>query len=274
MTESYGVLTVGSVVSGTVAVGQRVTGAGVLLPITAIDANISGSGNGSTWLVNNAQTVGGPGGESMTMLATPLVVNYNSLGERNFFEIQPNGQFGYDYNQSTLRLRQRPPRTDGPDASVASPRSSTGGAARSATAYMNNLVQGESTPVRSVPGDVANAGAVGPEYSARSRGGRSRRKSLYLLESSRLKPPRQQQDRARRRRIHQAHTTARRSAAGALAAPGTYIPVTGATSAAAEIEDAAGSYSLAGASAPTLAQPGYYVPTAGATSETPDDPGY
>ena len=35
-----------------------------------------------------------------------------------------------------------------------------------------------------------------------------------------------------------------------------------------------GSYSLAGASAPTLAQPGYYVPTAGASSETPDDPGY
>ena len=36
----------------------------------------------------------------------------------------------------------------------------------------------------------------------------------------------------------------------------------------------AGSYSLAGASAPTLAQPGYYVPTAGASSETQDDPGY
>ena len=59
-----------------------------------------------------------------------------------------------------------------------------------------------------------------------------------------------------------------------LAAAGTYIPVTGATSSAAELVDPAGSYSLAGASAPTLAQPGYYVPTAGASSETPDDPGY
>ena len=38
--------------------------------------------------------------------------------------------------------------------------------------------------------------------------------------------------------------------------------------------DPAGTYSGAGASAPTLAQPGYYVPTAGASSETPDDPGY
>ena len=42
----------------------------------------------------------------------------------------------------------------------------------------------------------------------------------------------------------------------------------------AEIVDPAGSYSLAGASAPTLAQPGYYVPTAGASSETPDGAGY
>ena len=38
--------------------------------------------------------------------------------------------------------------------------------------------------------------------------------------------------------------------------------------------DPVGSYSLAGASAPTLAQPGYYVPAAGASSKTPDDPGY
>ena len=58
MTETYGVLTVGAVNSGTVAVGQEVTGAGVL-PLTAIDANLSGSGPGSTWLVDNAQTVAG-----------------------------------------------------------------------------------------------------------------------------------------------------------------------------------------------------------------------
>ena len=43
ITETYGVLTVGSVTSGTVAVGQEVTGAGVL-PLTAIDGNLSGSG--------------------------------------------------------------------------------------------------------------------------------------------------------------------------------------------------------------------------------------
>ena len=53
MTETYGVLTVGAVNSGTVALGQEVTGAGVL-PLTAIDGNLSGSGPGSTWIVNNA----------------------------------------------------------------------------------------------------------------------------------------------------------------------------------------------------------------------------
>ena len=78
----------------------------------------------------------------------------------------------------------------------------------------------------------------------------------------------------------------RRSAAGAsapkLAAAGTYIPVTGATSSGAEIVDPAGAYSLAGASAPTtdpadrhsaagasaptLAAPGAYIPVTEATS--------
>ena len=78
----------------------------------------------------------------------------------------------------------------------------------------------------------------------------------------------------------------RRSAVGAsaptlAAAPGAYVPVTGATSAAAEIVDPDGAYSLAGASgattdpvdrhsagasAPTLAAPGAYIPATGATS--------
>ena len=58
------------------------------------------------------------------------------------------------------------------------------------------------------------------------------------------------------------------------AAAGTYIPGSGAISATAEVTDFAGTYSLAGASAPTPAQPGYYVPTPGASSETPVSHGY
>jgi len=49
-------LTIGTLVSGTIAVGQLVTGAGVAAG-TYITANLSGSGNGSTWTVSVSQTV-------------------------------------------------------------------------------------------------------------------------------------------------------------------------------------------------------------------------
>ena len=48
--------------------------------------------------------------------------------------------------------------------------------------------------------------------------------------------------------------------------PGTYIPLTGSTSIAAEILDPQGTYSGAGAASPTLADPGTYIPVTGATS--------
>jgi hypothetical protein len=77
LTESYGVLTVGSASSGTVAVGQQVTDAtGGVLPNTAIEANLSGSGAGSRWVVNQAQTVLG---ENMTMTGAPLQVTYQNI---------------------------------------------------------------------------------------------------------------------------------------------------------------------------------------------------
>ena len=47
---------------------------------------------------------------------------------------------------------------------------------------------------------------------------------------------------------------------------GTYIPLTGSTSIAAEILDPQGTYSGAGAASPTLADPGTYIPVTGATS--------
>src|SRR5271165_7168491 len=78
LTETYGVLTVASIGStspGPVNIGQQVTGAGIL-PLTAIEKNLSGSGNGSTWVVNNYQSVKG---ESMTMTAAPLQVNYSHV---------------------------------------------------------------------------------------------------------------------------------------------------------------------------------------------------
>ena len=104
MTETYGELTVGSVTKGSVAIGERVTGAGVP-PLTAIDANISGNGPGSTWVVNNALNVAGNPGD-ITMTAPSFTVEnqfYVGATENNdFFEIQPNGVFGFDLNPSSL----------------------------------------------------------------------------------------------------------------------------------------------------------------------------
>ena len=250
MTETYGVLTVGSVNpgSGPVAVGQEVNGTGVL-GLTAIDGNLSGSGPGSTWLVNNYQTVGSENmTENMTMTPAPLVVNYNSIGgattKRHFFEIQPNGDFGYDYNQSSLGYM------DGTAAAAlgltqasGALLSSTGGASplasplASATAYMNNLVQNEYNQFGSFQATWETLAQLDPEYLGDLAAWAQSNGDLYtfLSQSTTTTPP-----------------------AGSSAA----------------VIDPPGTYSGPGASAPTLAQPGYYVPTAGATSETPDDPGY
>jgi Protein of unknown function (DUF3383) len=143
MTESYGVLTVGSVTSGTVSVGQQVTGAGVL-PLTAIDGNLSGSGPGSTWLVNNAQTVAG---ENMTMTATPLTVDYVPVvgANRDYFNVQPNGGFGYDLNPSSLSYMSGTAAAALGLTKASGALDSTPGGIPSAAAYMNNLVQNENS---------------------------------------------------------------------------------------------------------------------------------
>ena len=104
LTETYGVLTVGSIGAtspGPVAIGQQVTGPSVL-PLTAIEANLSGSGAGSTWLVNYAQTVGS---ENMKMTGAPLSVVYTPVTgateSSGSFSIQQNGDFLYSSSSET-----------------------------------------------------------------------------------------------------------------------------------------------------------------------------
>ncbi len=75
LSESYGILTIGTVNSGTVAAGQEVTGSGVAAN-TAIGANISGSGAGSQWVVDLTQTVKP---EPLTTKAAPLQVYYHHV---------------------------------------------------------------------------------------------------------------------------------------------------------------------------------------------------
>ena len=271
LTESYGVLTVGSVTSGAVAVGQEVAGAGVA-PVTAIDGNLSGSGPGSTWVVNNAQTVAG---ENMTMNATPLGVALVSVvgatENSDYFKIQPNGSFGYDHNPSSLSYMSGTAAAAlGLMQASGAVNSTPGGALPSPSAFMNNLVQIENGQF----GSFQMYGIVqqGPNIQGSMAAWAQSTDGLYTFSS---------QTNTTSPAGSSAPTTdpaGTYSLAGAnaptLAAAGTYIPVAGATSAAAEIVDSAGSYSLAGASAPTLAQPGYYAPTPGASSETAVDPGY
>jgi hypothetical protein len=273
MTESYGVLTVGAVTSGTVAVGEKVTGAGVQTanPITAIDANISGSGSGSKWLVNNAQTVPA---ENMTMTATPLVVNYISLGgatePRNFFEIQPNGQFGYDYNQSTLSFASGTLADELylTQASYALD-SFYGGRLPAAPAFMNNLVQSEYSQFGSFQATWETLARLDPNYLGDLAEWAQSTGYLYtfLNQWTNTTSPAGSS-------LPMADPPGTYSGPGASAPtidpPGTYSGA----GASAPTEDPAGTYSLAGASAPTLAHAGYYVPTAGASSKTPDDAGY
>ena len=110
MTETYGVLTVGAVDSGTVALGQEVTGPGVPGGFEAIDKYLGGSGQGSQWILKYAPTGGTVTGD-MTMTATPLQVDLNwdnqSITGNNgapndFYDIMPQGSFGFDHNPSTL----------------------------------------------------------------------------------------------------------------------------------------------------------------------------
>ena len=270
MTETYGVLKVGAVNSGTVALGQEVASADIP-PLTGIEYNLSGDGPGSTWIVNNApaQTVTG----DITTTAPPLLVNWNgnnnpiigATENNDFFEIMPNGSFGFDQNPSSLsyasgtaaaalRLTQKREAID----------SSPGGQEPTTAQYMDDTVSGygqfgsfETDIPRAAPALAAWAQSTGykfiPTLAAKS--------TPPAGSSLPTKDP--------------AGTYSGRGASAPTpAAPGWYIPVPGATSARAEIEDPAGSYSLAGASAPTLAQPGYYVPTPGMSYETPDDPGY
>ena len=274
MTETYGVLTVGSVSSGTVADGEEVTDkTGNVLSYTAIEDNLSGSGAGSTWLVNNAQTVAS---ESMTMTAAPLQVGYltvtGATENSNYFYVSQNGNFAFDSSSlSYMGGTAAGPLglTQASGAFVSSP----GQIVTDPSAWMNNFVQNESDQFGSFQTDWTQLAQLAPEQQdaleawAQSTGGQFQ----FLQNYTGTTPPAGSSTGT----VDPAGTY---SGAGAsaptLASAGTYIPAAGATSVEAEITDSAGTYSLAGASAPTLAQPGYYVPTAGASTETPDDPGY
>jgi hypothetical protein len=240
MTDSYGVLTVGSVSGpGAVAFGERVPGVGVQSdnPMTAIDGPGPWPG---TWLVNNAPAEPiGP--EDLTMTATPLVVNYNSLGgatgKRNFFEIQPNGAFGYDYNPSTLSFASGTVAdelllTGGSPGAIDS---FHGGKLPPASAYMSNVVQNEYSQFGSFQATWETLAQLDPSYLGNLAIWAQSTGDLYTF-------------------LNQWTNT--------TLPAGSSLPMT----------DPAGTYSGPGASAPTLDPPGTHSGP-GASAPTPDMPG-
>ena len=168
MTETYGVLTVGSVISGTVAVGEKVTGAG--------DSSDDGNRRQSErqrprkHLAGQQRPNGRRSlGESMTMTATPLVVNYNSFGgataRAQLFRNSAKRSVRLRLQFIDIELRQRRGggRT-GPDASVGSARFLPGGTLQSAAVFMNNLVQTEYSQFGSFQATWETLADLDPEY--------------------------------------------------------------------------------------------------------------
>jgi hypothetical protein len=264
MTESYGVLTVGSV-SGVVADGEQVTGAGIL-PDTAIQSNVSGSGAGSQWIVNFAQTVTS---ENMTMTGAPLSVLYTAITgattNSGYFSIQQNGYF--NWNTASLTCAW------GTAAAALDLTKKTGawlqtpGENITSEAAFMSMVEGEDPHFGSFQATWPQLAELDPQaQAALAEWAQSTNGQFQFLNDTSTAPPAGTSTAT----IDPAGTY---SGAGASAptpaAPGTYIPNAGATSPAAEITDPVGYYSLAGASAPTQAQPGYFVGTTGASTETP-----
>jgi hypothetical protein len=146
LTETYGVLTVGAVTSGTVAVGQQVTDpTGHVHPLTAIESNLSGSGNGSKWVVDTAQRAAS---EAMTMTAAPISVNYRAITGATensaAFWIEQNGNFPVvsstmTYASGTAAASLRLTSSSG--AYLSTP----GQLVTSPSAWMNNLVENENS---------------------------------------------------------------------------------------------------------------------------------
>ena len=267
-TANWGVMTVGDVTSGAVAVGQQVQGNGVL-PLTAVVSNISGSGAGSQWLVSKAQSFQG----NINTTAVPFTVETQSATDSNgnftnyFFEVQPNPYFGYSFRPSDLSYAGGTAAdalglTEPSGALDASP----GGIKELINAMMNNPLYGDFG-----------------QYQADNRGRFIQQLSNWQTTTKGLGHlflPNNfgtQQAGASAPITDPAGTW---SAAGASApildkpgtwsGPGASAPIL----ALATTSTFVGEYvPQAGSSAPTLCDPGYYCPRDGMTKELPIPPG-
>ena len=208
------------------------------------------------------------------MMAAPLTVgNYSAIGataNNDFFNVSTNGEFGYDNNPSSLSYMGGTAAAALGLTQASGARDSTGGKVPPPTAFMSNLVQNENGQFGSYQTTLRPQAHEDPLYEDGLAAWATDGPYTFLSQTTYTSPAGSSTP-----TTDPAGTYSGRGApAPTPAAPGTYIPVTGATSAAAEVTDQPGTYSLADASKPTLAQHGYYVPTQGASFETPDSPGF
>jgi hypothetical protein len=189
LTETYGVLTVGSVSSGKVKIGQEVAGvAPAGSPPTAIETNLHGSGAGSTWVVNNAETVAP---ESLTMTGAPLNVLYNAVtgatANSGAFTIQQNGNFNYASSSLTY-AGGTAAESLGLTQAAGAFLSSTGQIVTSASDWMDNFIQNFSDQFSSF--QIQNPGGPVPgEQSALEAWAQSTGGQYEFLNSELTTPP-------------------------------------------------------------------------------------
>lgn len=134
MTETFGILTLGTT-TGTVEAGDELVGPGIPAD-TAIVSPWGTSGN--QWLVNNAIDITG----DWKIIAPPLYVLDRAIHgdtvNHDFFDISPQGAFGFDQNPSTLTYAHgslaADLRLDRPDGAILS---SPGGQHESIDNFMN-----------------------------------------------------------------------------------------------------------------------------------------
>jgi hypothetical protein len=263
MTETYGMLTIGGVKSGTVSTGLEITdAANDIAPNTAIDYNLSGTtGAGSQWVVNNAQSWSA---SQAALKAPPITVSedgngvpiYGKTAPNDFLSVTSNPAYGFDQDPSSLSyLTGAAADALGLSQDTAVSDASPGGQFPTMAAFIDSVV----TQLGSLGTGFAKFANVQRRFRNEFASWVAKHPGYKFLQGG--TPP-------------SGSSLPVTDPPGTWSAPGASAPTI----------DKPGSYSLAGASAPTLAQAsqlvggqwegGYYVPTAGASAETADDPGY
>ena len=149
MTDSYGLLTVGSTSKGQVKAGEQVSGTNVLAH-TAIEESFNPSGTGKTWVVDLSQNVGGVSGENMTMTGAPLYLNYKKVEgatektDSGHFLLQQWPTFDWESSSLTWMTGSAAGKLGMSQSDSGSPQgaflSSTGEIVTSPSAWMGNFV--------------------------------------------------------------------------------------------------------------------------------------